>query len=339
MKEEIAHLEEEARRKLEGVTSLPELEELRRRYLGKKGLVTGLLKNLGSLSAEERPAAGKAVNDLKERIAAALDEVESGLEAAAEEARLEEERLDITLPGRGVSRGHRHPLTRIMDEIKEIFIGLGFEIAEGPEVETDYYNFEALNLPPDHPARDTQDSFYITDTTLLRTHTSPVQVRCMEAGTPPFRTLAPGRTYRRDAVTSRHSPVFHQVEGLVIDRRVTFTDLKGTLTEFSRRMFGEDIRMRFRPDFFPFVEPGAEVAISCFVCRGRGCRLCSGSGWLEILGAGMVHPQVLRNGGHDPAVWQGFAFGMGIERIAMLKYGIDDIRYFLENDLRFLKQF
>ncbi|MDD3925703.1 MAG: phenylalanine--tRNA ligase subunit alpha [bacterium] len=338
MRDDLLRLESEAHRRLSEVRSPAELDEVRRAYLGKKGSVTQMLKGLASVAPEDRPAAGQAINDLKNRVSAEADAVMLRLETEAERIRLEAERLDVTLPGRGPAPGRRHPLTKIMDEIKGIFMGLGFQIAEGPEVETDYYNFEALNMPSDHPARDTQDSFYISDNVLLRTHTSPVQIRYMEAGKPSFRAIMPGRTYRRDAVTSRHSPIFHQVEGLVIDRNVTFTDLKGTLTAFSQRMFGQDTRMRFRPDFFPFTEPSAEIAISCFVCKGKGCRLCSGSGWLEILGAGMVHPRVIANAGHDPEEWQGFAFGMGVERIALLKYGIDDIRYFFENDLRFLKQ-
>lgn len=339
MQKDLLRLESEARQRLSEVNSLAELEGVRREYLGKKGSITQLLKSLGSVAPEERPSLGQAINDLKNRVAVEADAVMLHLEAEAERMRLEAECLDITLPGRGPVQGRQHPLTRIMDEIKSIFIGLGFRIAEGQEVETDYYNFEALNIPYDHPARDTQDSFYISDSVLLRTHTSPIQIHCMENGKPPFRFIMPGRTYRRDAVTSRHSPIFHQVEGLVIDRDVTFTDLKGILTAFSRQMFGQDTRMRFRPDFFPFTEPSAEIAVSCFVCKGKGCRLCSGSGWLEILGAGMVHPKVIANVGHDPEKWQGFAFGMGVERIALLKYGIDDIRYFFENDLRFLNQF
>jgi len=319
--------------------SAAELEQVRVRFLGRQGELTQLLRSLGALPPAERPLVGAAANEAKRELEALLD---ARLEAARDAERASErrgQRLDLTLPGRRPARGTLHPLTRVHDEIVTIFAGLGFSVAEGPDVETDYYNFEALNIPADHPARDMQDTFYLPGGLLLRTHTSPVQVRTMLAQTPPVRIVVPGRVHRRDVPVASHLPVFHQVEGLAVDRHVTMADLKGTLELFAREMFGPRSRIRFRPSFFPFTEPSAEVDVVCFLCGGEGCRVCKQSGWLEILGSGMVHPQVLRNVGYDPEEVTGWAFGMGIERIAMLKYGIDDIRLFYENDLRFLRQF
>jgi phenylalanyl-tRNA synthetase alpha chain len=328
----------EARAAIDAARSAAELEQARVRFLGRQGALTQLLRSLGRLPAEERPLVGAAANDAKR-------ELETLLEGRVDEARARErrhqrerERPDLTLPGRRPPRGTLHPLTQVRDDIIAVFASLGFSVAEGPEIETDYYNFEALNLPPDHPARDMQDTFYFSADTLLRTHTSPVQIRVMQVQRPPVRIVVPGTVYRRDADIT-HSPMFHQVEGLAVDANVSMADLKGTLELFAREMFGAGSRIRFRPSFFPFTEPSAEVDVLCFACGGDGCRLCKRSGWLEILGSGMVHPQVLRNVGYDPEAVTGWAFGMGIERVAMLRYGIDDIRLFFENDLRFLKQF
>jgi phenylalanyl-tRNA synthetase alpha chain len=328
----------EARAAIDAARSAAELEQARVRFLGRQGALTQLLRSLGRLPAEERPLVGAAANDAKR-------ELETLLEGRVDEARARErrhqrerERPDLTLPGRRPPRGTLHPLTQVRADIIAVFASLGFSVAEGPEIETDYYNFEALNLPPDHPARDMQDTFYFSADTLLRTHTSPVQIRVMQAQRPPVRIVVPGTVYRRDADIT-HSPMFHQVEGLAVDANVSMADLKGTLELFAREMFGAGSRIRFRPSFFPFTEPSAEVDVLCFACGGDGCRLCKQSGWLEILGSGMVHPQVLRNVGYDPEAVTGWAFGMGIERVAMLRYGIDDIRLFFENDLRFLKQF
>ena len=318
--------------------SAAELEDVRIRFLGRQGELTQLLRSLGSLAASERPLVGAAANEAKRELEALL---ERRLAEARESERARarrQHRLDLTLPGRRPPLGSVHPLTRVHDEIVTVFAGLGFSVAEGPEIETDYYNFEALNLPRDHPARDMQDTFYFSEDTLLRTHTSPVQIRAMQAQRPPIRIIVPGRVYRRDADIT-HSPMFTQVEGLAVDRAISMGDLKGTLELFAREMFGPRSRIRFRPSFFPFTEPSAEVDVLCFLCGGDGCRVCKQSGWLEILGCGMVHPQVLRNVNYDPEDVTGWAFGMGIERVAMLKYGIDDIRLFFENDLRFLRQF
>jgi phenylalanyl-tRNA synthetase alpha chain len=330
---------QEARDAVAAARSAAELEQVRVRFLGRQGVLTQLLRSLGGLVPEERPLVGAAANEakralealLEERLARALD-AERGVKRARE-------RLDLTLPGRRPPRGALHPLTRVHDEIVAIFAGLGFSVVEGPEIETDYYNFEALNIPRDHPARDMQDTFYVSESTLLRTHTSPVQVRTMLAQKPPVRIIVPGKVFRRDVTDASHSPMFHQVEGLAVDRDITLGDLKGTLELFAREMFGSTSRIRFRPSFFPFTEPSAEVDVLCFVCHGEGCRLCKQGGWLEILGSGMVHPRVLENVGYDPEAVTGWAFGMGIERIAMLKYGIDDLRLFFDNDLRFLRQF
>ena len=311
--------------------------QIKAQFLGRKGELTTLLREVKNLSAEERPQAGEILNRVK-------DEMESEIDKALITARQEKqhksfkEKIDITLPGRRIPLARIHPITQVLERVTEIFSNLGFEVAEGPEVEFDYYNFEALNIPKDHPARDMQDTFYITEDILLRTHTSPVQIRVMESRRPPVKIIAPGKVYRCDSDIS-HSPMFHQVEGFFVDREVSFADLKGTLTLFAHEMFGGETAVRFRPSFFPFTEPSAEVDIQCVICEGRGCRVCSGTGWIEILGSGLIHPEVFRMVGYDPEEVSGFAFGMGIERIAMLKFGIDDIRLFFENDLRFLRQF
>lgn len=340
MKEQLDALQAEALAKISGCTSLQELQDVRVAYLGKKGAVTALLKGLGKLDKEERPKMGAMVNTVREALEAELSNVQAGLEAKALRARLDSERIDITLPGRTRRQGHLHPLTKVNEMIESFFMKMGYTVAEGPEIESDYYNFECLNLPAEHPARDMQDSFYITDSVLLRTHTSPVQARTLQSHEPnsPVRMIAPGKVYRWD-YDATHSPVFHQVEGLVVDKGITFADLKGTLELFLRHIFGNDTKVRFRTSFFPFTEPSAEVDISCCMCGGEGCRMCSHTGWLEILGCGMVHPNVLRLNGYDPDKVSGFAFGMGVERIAMLLYGINDLRLFYEDDMRFLKQF
>lgn len=340
MRQQLEALRSEALAEFTGIADLESLNELRVKYLGKKGSLTAVLRGMGALSAEERPIIGQVVNEiraeLEDRIAARTAEMKE----AELNSRLASEKIDVTLPGRLSGIGHKHPLTLTLNRIKAVFMRMGFEIADGPEVESDYYNFEALNLPKDHPARDMQDSFYITEDILLRTHTSPVQARTMQATPPnqPVRVIAPGKVYRRD-YDATHSPMFHQVEGLVIDKGIRFSDLKGTLQLFAREIFGSDVNIRLRPSFFPFTEPSAEVDVSCVICRGKGCRVCKGTGWLEILGSGMVHPRVLEMSGFDPAQVSGFAFGMGVERIAMLVYGIDDLRLFFDNDRRFLRQF
>ena len=316
-----------------------DVEQIKIKYLGKKGELTAVLRGMGALSAEERPLVGQMANEVRADIENAIREKQAETQKRELENRLKSERLDVTMPAKRLPAGHLHPLTQVQHELEDIFIGMGFSIVEGPEVELDYYNFQALNIPENHPARDTQDTFYITDNILLRSQTSPVQVRTMEHQKPPIRIISPGRVYRSDALDSTHSPLFHQLEGLVIDKGITMGDLKGTLGTFAKKMFGEDTKIRFRPHHFPFTEPSAEVDVSCFTCGGKGCRLCKGEGWIEILGAGMVHPFVLSNCGIDPEVYSGFAFGLGIERIAMKKYGIDDIRLFYENDERFLEQF
>ncbi len=315
------------------------LEAIRVKYLGKKGELTALLRGMGQLSPEERPVIGQIVNEVRACIEEAIANKKQELTARALDAQLAAEKLDVTVPGVRSKAGHRHPLTLVQRDMEDIFIGMGFSIAEGPEVEYDYYNFQALNIPENHPARDTQDTFYITDKILLRSQTSPVQARVMEQKKPPIRIISPGRVYRSDAMDATHSPLFHQMEGLVVDKGITMGDLKGMLETFAKTEFGEETRIRFRPHHFPFTEPSAEVDISCFMCGGKGCRLCKGEGWIEILGAGMVHPNVLRNCGIDPEIYSGFAFGLGVERIAMLKYHIDDIRHFYENDVRFVEQF
>ena len=314
-------------------------EELRIKYLGKKGELTAVLRGMGKVAPAERPIIGQLANEVRATIEEALTKKAEEQKKKEMERRLMTEKLDVTLPGKIQTVGHRHPIAQTEEMLREIFIGMGFEIAEGPEVEYDYYNFQALNIPENHPARDTQDTFYITQNILLRSQTSPVQVRVMEQKKPPIRVISPGRVYRSDALDATHSPLFHQMEGLVVDKGITMSDLKGTLETFARKMFGDQTKIRFRPHHFPFTEPSAEVDVSCFVCGGKGCRVCKGEGWIEILGAGMVHPFVLSNCGIDPEVYSGFAFGMGLERVTMTRYGIDDIRLFYENDERFLKQF
>ncbi len=318
--------------------SVQELENVRVAYLGKKGKISDVLKSVGSLSPEERPRLGAKANEVKGRLAAVIGNKLDLLTSASRAKKLEAEFNDLTLPGRRIPRGSIHPVTTITREIKEAFIPLGFNVEVGPDMETDFYNFEALNIPKDHPARDMQDTFYITEDLLLRTHTSPVQIRTMEKYSPPLRVLAPGAVYRCDSDVT-HTPMFHQVEGFVVDKDVSFAQLKGVLTTFVHTIFGPDVGLRFRPSFFPFTEPSAEVDIECVICGGDGCRVCKGTGWLEILGAGMIDPAVFSAVGYDPEVYTGFAFGMGVERIAMLKYGIKDLRMFFENDKMFLDQF
>lgn len=323
---------------LKSVKNLADLANIKVKYLGKKGIITSELKSLSKVPPEERPSYGKKINEIKQFIETELDLQESRLKQEELKKQLLSESLDITLNGKFIPFGKEHPINKVLSEVTDIFVKMGFSVEEGPEVELDYYNFEALNIPKDHPARDMQDTFYISDDIVLRTHTSPVQVRVMEKRKPPVRFIAPGKVYRCDADIT-HTPMFHQVEGLMVDRGITFSNLKGVLVAFLHQMFGADTPVRFRPSFFPFTEPSAEVDIGCILCNGTGCRVCKGSGWLEILGAGMVNPRVFEHVGYDPEEYSGFAFGMGIERIAMLKYSIDDIRLFFENDIRFLRQF
>ncbi|MCH1627317.1 phenylalanine--tRNA ligase subunit alpha [Fredinandcohnia quinoae] len=341
MQERLNELQQEAIAKVEAATNLKELNDIRVAYLGKKGPITEVLRGMGKLSAEERPKMGALVNVVREQITDKLSAKQAILEKEEVEKRLASETIDVTLPGRPVTVGSHHPLTAVIEEIEDLFMGMGYSIAEGPEVEQDYYNFEALNLPKGHPARDMQDSFYITEEILLRTHTSPVQARTMKKheGKGPVKIICPGKVYRRDNDDATHSHQFMQIEGLVVDENIRMSDLKGTLDTFAKKMFGEDREIRLRPSFFPFTEPSVEMDISCFKCSGKGCNVCKKTGWIEILGAGMVHPNVLEMAGFDSKRYTGFAFGMGAERIAMLKYGIDDIRHFYTNDLRFLQQF
>ena len=340
MLQDLEHIQEETKSQLKKVVSQEELNEIRVKFLGKKGELTAILKGMGKLNNEDRPKVGQVANEIRNNMEGFIAAKTKELKEAALTAQIEEERIDISLPGDPVALGHRHPLTMVIDDIKEIFLGMGYEIAEGPEVENDYNNFEGLNLPKDHPARDMQDSFYITENILLRTHTSPVQVRTMAKMVPnyPVKVICPGKVFRRDD-DSTHSPMFHQVEGLVIDKNISLADLKGTLLTVLRQLFGADREIRLRPSYFPFTEPSVEVDISCGICGGKGCRSCANTGWLEILGAGMVHPNVLEMAGYDSTKLRGFAFGIGVERVAMLKYGIDDLRVFVENDTRFLNQF
>ncbi len=339
MKETLNQIKLAVEEKLSSAKSLTELEEIRIKYLGKKGELTAVLKGMGKLSAQERPVIGALANEIRDFLGGEIDKKKEEIESALLSEKLKEEVIDVTMPGKAPEIAKLHPLTKVMNELKDIFIGMGFEIAEGPEVEFDYYNFEALNIPKNHPARDTQDTFYIEDNIVLRTQTSPMQVRVMENQKPPIKIIAPGRVYRSDAVDATHSPIFHQIEGLVVDKGVTMADLKGTLEETLKALYGENTKVRFRPHHFPFTEPSAEVDVSCFVCGGKGCSVCKGEGWIEILGCGMVHPKVLANCGIDPEIYSGFAFGIGLERIAMGRYDINDLRLFFENDLRFLKQF
>ena len=337
MKETLLKIKAEALASLE--SSDANLEEIRIKYLGKKGELTSVLRMMGQLSPEERPIMGQMANEVRAEIEEKLSSLAEIKKAKELEAALVSEKIDVTVPGKVRRVGKLHPLTQVQRRMEDIFIGMGFSIAEGPEVEYDYYNFQALNIPENHPARDTQDTFYITENILLRSQTSPVQARVMEKTQPPIRIISPGRVYRSDEVDGSHSPLFHQLEGLVVDKGITMGNLRGMLETFAKTMFGEKTRIRFRPHHFPFTEPSAEVDVSCFVCGGKGCRLCKGEGWIEILGAGMVHPNVLRTCGIDPEVYSGFAFGMGIERITMCQYGIDDMRLLYENNIKFLEQF
>ena len=339
MKEQLEKIRQAAAAALESVETAEALDAVRVKYLGKKGELTAVLRGMGALSAEERPIIGQMANEVRAFVEGEIENKKAIVAAKEREAKLKNEVIDVTMPGKRNAAGRLHPLNQVQNEIIDIFTGMGFSVAEGPDIELDYYNFEALNIPADHPARDTQDTFYINDNILLRTQTSPVQVRVMEKTKPPIRIISPGRVFRSDAVDATHSPVFHQIEGLVVDKGVTMADLKGTLEAIVKGLYGDDAKIRLRPHHFPFTEPSAEVDVSCFVCGGKGCSMCKGEGWIEILGCGMVHPDVLRNGGIDPEVYSGFAFGIGLERIAMFKYGIDDLRLFFENDLRFLKQF
>jgi len=339
MKESLERIETEALKSIEQAENMEQIEEIRIKYLGKKGELTSILKSLGDLPRAERPVMGKMANRVKNRISGAIDRKIEDLQKKILEEEILARRIDITLPGKKVEAGTYHPITRILDKIHEIFMGMGFSLVEGPEVETEYYNFESLNIPADHPSREMWDSFYFGDNLLLRSHTSPVQVRVMEKTRPPVKIIVPGKCYRRDEVDATHHWMFQQVEGLLVDTRVTFADLKGVLLHFAREMFGEERRVKFIPSYFPFTEPSAEMAIDCFQCQGEGCRVCKNTGWIEILGSGMVNPNVLKEVDYDPEVYTGFAFGVGVDRIAMLKFGIEDIRLFYEDDVRFLEQF
>ena len=339
MKQALEKIELVAKAELEKITDSAELEALRVKFLGKKGELTAILKQMAGLSAEERPVIGQLANRVRSDIEEAVTQKAAQLKAEASARKLREEKLDVTLPGKAPKLGKLHPMDVVMHEIEDIFIGMGFDIVGGPEVEYDYYNFEALNIPPDHPARDTQDTFYITDNVLLRTQTSSVQIHVMENKKPPIRIVSPGRVYRSDAVDATHSPIFHQIEGLVVDKGITMANLVGTLDMLMKRLYGDECKIRLRPHHFPFTEPSAEVDVLCFNCGGKGCSMCKGEGYVELLGAGMVHPKVLKNCGIDPEVYSGFAFGLGLERVVMRKYGINDMRLLYENDLRFLEQF
>ena len=339
MKEQLEKIKSEALAKIDASDALEKLNEIRVAYLGKKGELTTVLKSMKDVAPEERPKVGQMVNEVRALIEERLEETKTALARKAREEQMKREVIDVTLPAKKANTGHKHPNTIALEEVERIFVGMGYEVVEGPEVEYDLYNFEKLNIPKGHPARDEQDTFYINDSILLRSQTSPVQARVMEKQKPPIRMIAPGRVFRSDEVDATHSPSFHQIEGLVIDKNITFADLKGTLQEFARELFGPETKTKFRPHHFPFTEPSAEVDVSCFKCGGKGCRFCKGSGWIEILGCGMVHPHVLEMCGIDPNEYNGFAFGVGLERIALLKYEIDDMRLLYENDIRFLKQF
>ena len=339
MKDILEKIRKEAMERMESAENLDHLNEIRVAYLGKKGELTQVLKSMKDVAKEDRPKVGQMVNDTRAVIEERLEEIRQQIAAKQREAQLAAETIDVTLPAKKMRVGHRHPNTIAQEEVERVFVGMGYEVVEGPEVELDYYNFEALNIPANHPAKDEQDTFYITKDILLRTQTSPVQVRVMEKQKPPIRIIAPGRVFRADEVDATHSPSFHQIEGLVIDKNITLADLKGTLAEFAKEMFGPETKVKFRPHHFPFTEPSAEMDITCFKCGGKGCRMCKGEGWIEILGCGMVHPKVLKMSGIDPEEYSGFAFGIGLERIALLKYEIDDMRLLYENDVRFLNQF
>ena len=339
MKEKLQSIKEEALAQIQAADAPEKLNDVKVRFLGKKGELTAVLKGMKDVAAEDRPKVGQLVNEAREEIETALNNAKTAMEKAIREAKLKEEVIDVTLPSKKNMVGHRHPNTFALEEVERIFIGMGYEVVEGPEVEYDEYNFEKLNIPADHPAKDEQDTFYINKDIVLRTQTSPVQARVMEQGKLPIRMIAPGRVFRSDEVDATHSPSFHQIEGLVIDKNISFADLKGTLEVFAKELFGPETKTKFRPHHFPFTEPSAEVDVTCFKCGGKGCRFCKGSGWIEILGCGMVHPHVLEMCGIDPEEYNGFAFGVGLERIALLKYEIDDMRLLYENDIRFLKQF
>ena len=339
MREQLEQIKIAAEAQLNSAETIEALEEARIKYLGKKGELTGILKGMGGLSAEERPVIGALANEVREFLTNAIDTKKAEMEAKLQDEKLAKEVIDITMPGKRSKVGNLHPLTKVLDEFKDTVIGLGFSIAEGPDVETDYYNFEALNIPKNHPARDTQDSFYVEDNIVLRTQTSPMQIRVMENKKPPIRIIAPGRVYRSDAMDATHSPIFHQIEGLVVDKGITMADLNGTLEALIKSIYGDKAVCRFRPHHFPFTEPSVETDVQCFNCGGKGCSMCKGEGWIEILGGGMVHPKVLANCGIDPEVYSGFAFGIGLERLVMGRFDINDIRLFYENDVRFLKQF
>ncbi len=339
MKDQLENIKQEALKQIEASDALEKLNDIKVAYLGKKGELTSVLKSMKDVAPEDRPKVGQMVNDARAVIEGKLEAAMSALQKKAREEQLKKEVIDVTLPGKRNKVGHTHPNTIALEEVERIFVGMGYEVIEGPEVEYDSYNFEKLNIPKNHPARDEQDTFYISDNIVLRSQTSPVQVRTMEKGKLPIRMLAPGRVFRSDEVDATHSPSFHQIEGLVIDKNITFADFKGTLAEFARELFGEETKVKFRPHHFPFTEPSAEMDVTCFKCGGKGCRFCKGSGWIEILGCGMVHPNVLTMSGIDPNEYSGFAFGVGLERIALLKYEIDDMRLLYENDIRFLKQF
>lgn len=339
MKEQLVQIKNDAAMEIKNAVTTVELDAVRVKYLGKKGSLTLILRGMGSLSNEERPIVGKLANEIRVEIEGLLSDAFDNLKHKEKMEKMKGEVIDISMPGRIKRRGTKHPLTLVLDEVKDIFTGMGFSIVEGPEVELDYYNFEAMNIPKNHPARDVQDTFYINDDVVLRTHTSPMQARYMEKNNPPIRVIVPGRVYRSDTPDASHSPVFNQIEGLVVDEGITMGNLKGTLDVFAKRLFGSDASTRFRPHHFNFTEPSAEVDVSCVLCKGKGCSLCKGTGWIEILGCGMVHVKVLENCGIDSKRYSGFAFGIGLERIALIKYGIDDIRLYYENDLRFLNQF
>lgn len=339
MKEMLESIAREAKASLELASTKQELENIRVKYLGKKGELTAVLKQMGKLSPEERPVMGQLANEVRSAIEALVEATDEKIKKEELIRKLKEEKIDVTMPGKKSALGHKHPLNIVLDEVKDIFLGMGFDIATGPEVEWDYYNFEALNIPKDHPARDTQDTFYITENMLLRTQTSPVQIRVMEKQAPPIRVISPGRVFRSDAVDATHSPLFHQIEGLVVDKGITMGDLKGTLEAFAKRLYGEDTKIRLRPHHFPFTEPSCEIDVTCFKCGGKGCPMCKGEGFIEILGAGMVHPKVLKACGVDPEVYSGYAFGVGLERLVMFRFDIDDMRLLYENDMRFLGQF
>ena len=339
MKERLQEIKEKALEQINSTDSLEKLNEVRVAFLGKKGELTEVLKGMKDVSPEERPAVGQIVNDTRKSIEEVLENAKKNLATKLREAQLKSEVIDVTLPAKKNNVGHSHPDTLALEEVERIFVGMGYEVVEGPEVEYDYYNFEALNIPANHPAKDEQDTFYINDKIVLRTQTSSVQVHEMEKGRLPIKMISPGRVYRADEVDATHSPSFHQIEGLVIDKDISFADLKGTLEVFAKELFGPDTKTKFRPHHFPFTEPSAEMDVTCFKCGGKGCRFCKGEGWIEILGCGMVHPKVLRMSGIDPEEYSGFAFGVGLERIALLKYEIDDMRLLYENDIRFLKQF